>query len=865
MEYACYETENGEYIWTNKPNSNWQLVTDIKSQNEAKATSLNSDRFIREINNDGTITLIDKENNYNIKYTKEDGFVAYNNGKEVYHIYPDGMTSVKKPDGESVILNRIMSIEGMSSNMSLTDTNGNNYDIKNGFAEISTNSNTDSYDSNSRFVVKDMYDNSKVIIDRENNYTIYENNGDYYVENEQGKEIYHIYPNGTTNFKTADGNIIVSDVNMSISDISKDMSITDREGRIYTINNGFVEEVSDYSKYPRFYSTMENKNNLIIDRENNLKIYDYKEQGLVAYNKEGEEVYHIYADGTTNIKTNLGYSFMTDKPITIMDFNKDMTIELNNGEVYQFKDGKVITYKNSSGIKHYIYGENGDYYSFYEGKEDSKFYYHDGFFYKFSDGKNTQIYYKDQYRLLLLDEDGTYRFIENDEERMGTYTFDDDLGFVLTDDNNNQEFYDKYGVINKTIDSNGVVCDYDYKNDSQKVTKLNNIVSVSKINHIEYDEEEYEKIIHTLKDIEERNVVEKINNNCSFIEEMIDCLPDRFWMGSINNNKNTIDEHLLLISKLNEMINYSLLAYQSCDESLRDQLYKLVDSLFEDGKSSSMFKSEINNYIENNDGILSFNNSTNFNKLSTIIRILDDNKNNEIISGDDLKKFLAKCNIKEMDSIIATKEVTKINGVDFDVYQIIDIDTLNEKGFNKYVKECNEVLSNVDEEVLKYISNTGGSIIYCSNYSVAPDFYDKHYAGLAYPEHLYALSVYNEPTAWDTEAVLHEMGHTLDHCIYLNQTGYYGSTTYAGYDYSNIPNEINTRELAHKEYGAYYPDYVYMDDYSNENDYSACEFFAESFRNYYTLDEEKRERFAATIPETFKFFDAIEEWVGEQK
>lgn len=46
--------------------------------------------------------------------------------------------------------------------------------------------------------------------------------------------------------------------------------------------------------------------------------------------------------------------------------------------------------------------------------------------------------------------------------------------------------------------------------------------------------------------------------------------------------------------------------------------------------------------------------------------------------------------------------------------------------------------------------------------------------------------------------------------------------------------------------------------------YKPSEFFAESFRNYYTTDEEKRAKFADLIPETFSFFDKMEEWVGEQ-
>jgi hypothetical protein len=117
----------------------------------------------------------------------------------------------------------------------------------------------------------------------------------------------------------------------------------------------------------------------------------------------------------------------------------------------------------------------------------------------------------------------------------------------------------------------------------------------------------------------------------------------------------------------------------------------------------------------------------------------------------------------------------------------------------------------------------------------------------------------------DTDAILHELGHTFDHCIYNDQTGNYGSTTWNGYEnYDKLPDNINTRELAHKEYSAYYPDYEYKDDYSNEDEYQPWEFFAETFRNFYTLKKEKHERFAHTTPETFSFFEKMEGWAGEQ-
>ena len=84
----------------------------------------------------------------------------------------------------------------------------------------------------------------------------------------------------------------------------------------------------------------------------------------------------------------------------------------------------------------------------------------------------------------------------------------------------------------------------------------------------------------------------------------------------------------------------------------------------------------------------------------------------------------------------------------------------------------------------------------------------------------------------------------------------------SGYDYGNLPG--NSRELAHLEYGGYDSNYDYNADYSNSGSYQPNEFFAESFRNYYTLDKEKNAKYRELIPRTFEFFDQLKSWTNEQ-
>ncbi len=758
--YACYENEYGEYVWTNKPQSNWRIITDIKSPNEAVPRT----------------------------------------------VAPD---------------------------------------------------------SNSRFVVETVHDNTKVILDRATNYKIYETNGEYYVENEQGKEIYHIYQDGTTSFKMANGESIVSDSKWTIADITKDTPISTQDGRIYTLNNGYAEEVTDYTKYPRFYTIENNNGKTILDRYNNYKIFYTPEHGYIANNDKGEEVYHIYPDGVTSIKTNVGIEVATLNPLTIEDIGKDMVIEdAYSDKITTIKDGKVVSIEGKPVSYKFTYEDNGDYCKTCIDEDDGemKIFYHDGKEYKSIVGDEYSVLYlsHDDADDIILNPDGTCKMFKDGKMNYYTYTYDNS-NLIIKDENNNQQYYDKYGNLFKRIDANGTVYEYDYEKNAQKSIKSNG-VSISRINHIQYDEEEYEKIIYKLKEIEDLKAKEIISN-LSYADEMINCFPDLYWQGSIENNITSIDTHLQLVKSLNEMINYSLLAYQSCDESLRYKLYKLVDNLFENNNISSLFKAEISNNINNNNGILSFNDSANFNRISSIIDIMTNKPNIELIKDDELTKFLEFHSMKQNDSTFVTKEVENINGIDFEIYRVIDIDNYDSDGFNKYVKDSNKALSNVDRNVLKYIKNTGGSLIYCSGHSISPELYDHAYAGLANPCDFSSLSVYDN--RWDDpEAIVHEMGHTLDHCIRHNQTGDYGSTTDATYNYGTNPMGISTRELAHREYSAYYPDYTYVPDYSNESQYIPCEFFAESFRNYYSLDEEKRARYAATLPETFKFFDTVEEWVG---
>ena len=131
--------------------------------------------------------------------------------------------------------------------------------------------------------------------------------------------------------------------------------------------------------------------------------------------------------------------------------------------------------------------------------------------------------------------------------------------------------------------------------------------NISKFNHIEYDEEAYNTILKSFNGIGE-SYKGTIKNACSDIESAINSFPDSYSASGISSIGSSIDGHIDLISSLAEITNYSLLAYQACDEDLKYQLESLIDSLFGDSETSlaDYYKSIIKSAIEEKDGILKY-------------------------------------------------------------------------------------------------------------------------------------------------------------------------------------------------------------------------------------------------------------------
>ena len=222
--------------------------------------------------------------------------------------------------------------------------------------------------------------------------------------------------------------------------------------------------------------------------------------------------------------------------------------------------------------------------------------------------KGVDRYFKDRECVLTLYSDGTYE--ENGKK--GIYTIDDEENIICFDENNNKIFHNKYGEVYQRIDKDGAIYKYDFLHDKQAVTK-NGKTRYSKINHIEYDEEAYDNILKTFNEVDDSI----INNLFSGVEHELNALPDKNSC-DISSLNNSVDEHINAILALEKMTNYSLLAYQTCDEELKQGLEILIDSLFGDDEAifANTFKKTVYNFIEEKDGILEYRESVDFRRLS---------------------------------------------------------------------------------------------------------------------------------------------------------------------------------------------------------------------------------------------------------
>lgn len=381
---------------------------------------------------------------------------------------------------------------------------------------------------------------------------------------------------------------------------------------------------------------------VINDKENDCTIHYSEDKGYIAFDMHGQKKYHIYPDGKTVIYTSNGQneSIITYEPLTMEDMQLNMDVIDVDGNVYSISNNEII--KKIDKVNGYTtyYDLDGNYKNVMDKKVE--YFNKDGYAYRIDNYIDS-----DNIVSTIMTDDGPI-YINNSkvvqfnneqdftgETIIGNYMIDESGNYIIKDLSGNTTIYSEYGKKEKYIDLSGNTTIYDdngkiikyidtngneynYDKDS-KTTMINGKKSYSRINHIEYDEEAYNTILKSFNSIGE-SYKGTITNACSNIESAIKSFPDNYSASGISSIGSSIEGHIDLVNSLAEMTNYSLLAYQTCDESLKKGLYLLIDSLFGDKETNlaNRFKGIIKDNIEDSDGdgILEYKENTNFKVLS---------------------------------------------------------------------------------------------------------------------------------------------------------------------------------------------------------------------------------------------------------
>lgn len=369
-----------------------------------------------------------------------------------------------------------------------------------------------------------------------------------------------------------------------------------------------------YDKHIRFYNKdMGNGQVLIEDIDNDYYILKVSESEYVGFDRYAKEKYHIYPDNTVSLNLDNGLLHFKHTPgYTINDMGKNQFLTDDNGTKYYIYNNRLQSKKETDSEGNSIVSYYNDDNSYRVEKSNDGVIYYDSngqeYKHEYLDGKISYTLEPGKY--FVIEKNGTYA-LYGDKTVNGNYTIDENGNIVYTDSDGNTIYRDQNaGRIVKSVIEDGVVQINDYETEKQTTIK-NGKKTYAKINHIEYDEEAYDKILKTLNEIDGS----VISNSHSDIQYQIDCLPDSSTFNIIHLN-----EHIKLIESLSKMTNYSLLAYQLCDQGLEYSLNRLIDSLFGDMDKSlaNVFKKTINFSIEDNndDGILEYKEDTDFSKLS---------------------------------------------------------------------------------------------------------------------------------------------------------------------------------------------------------------------------------------------------------
>lgn len=565
------------------------------------------------------------------------------------------------------------------------------------------------------------------------------------------------YDDGTIEHIYSDGSVVITDTNNNelfsmkyLNEKFYDEEFNEYYNRDYFVVNYKGQEYrlpkycSDNCTFDFSFNKDTNETTLFVydANEYNNSTYDFDHQYTKVDFNNGEGIItsfdnevgvlckfdkyqiHIYTDNTND-----GYkSFPLDRvdyeingnEIKLKFDNYDETFEY----VYCDRRIKTENYYDINGNLYYTstYQDDGSYVkkysngsyedhssdgSFVRYEEDGRIRYFDKRKHEYliiePDGRELVILDYDQQLLINLENyaltlrpDGTLYDGNNPETNkcIGTY-YRDAAGYIHLDIDGRSVIINNSYSIEKIIEENGDIKTFNYDIQSMK-TIHNGDEIYSMINHIEYDEDEYDHIMKTMVRLYEDNI-DIIDNKYQLINSKFEEVE---YSNDISSIKSNIIDNITQIDNIKKIINYSLLAYQTCDQDKVDKANILIDDLF-DNEDSNLVKQYINTVNEtiedrNNDSILEYMADTNFDSLaSTVIPIYsytDENGNlfyfNNIRNLLDIKGELTsfdyggeEFSFSYKDGMVVLKDS---NGNDIDIFGEYNLES-NQYGGNQCV------------------------------------------------------------------------------------------------------------------------------------------------------------------------------------